>query len=278
MFEYGKEFFTNGAIISISVIILEFLITKIILTILRRVISQVAKKQGREKDMLYILIKKALSVIMYAIAVMLACQEIVPLRNIGKAILGVSGVLTVVVALGTQKMAENIVAGATIGAYQPFKKGDLINIPEKNITGFIEDLNLRHVVIRTYENSRVIIPNKIIDDAVVENKTSDGVVDNMNYYYFDIGYNSDHQKAANLVDTYLKRNDLVVKKESISVIIFALGESGVRMRAGFETANQGDAFKIKTDLNRYLLTAFKENDIEIPYNYINIINKNDLSS
>lgn len=277
MFEYGKEFFTNGAIISISVIILEFLITKIILTVLRRIISQVAKKQGREKDMLYILIKKGLSVVMYAIAVMLACQEIVPLRNIGKAILGVSGVLTVVVALGTQKMAENIVAGATIGAYQPFKKGDLINIPEKNITGFIEDLNLRHVVIRTYENSRLIVPNKIIDDAVVENRTSDGVINNMNYYYFDIGYKSDHQKAIDLIITYLKKNDLVVDKDNITVIIFALGESGVRMRAGFATANQGDAFAVKTDLNRFILVSFKQNGIEIPYHYLNIINKNDLS-
>ena len=272
MTEYGKEIFTNGIIISLTIIILEFIAAKVVLRIIRGLLNNLAKKQGREKDMLYILINKALSVVIYTVMLVLMCQEIIPLKNIGNALLGASGFFAVVLALGAQKISENIVAGVAIGAYEPFKKGDLINIPEKNITGFIEDLNLRHVVIRTYENTRVIIPNKIIDDAIVENRHNDKDMANMNFYYVGVAYGSDTDKAIKIVLDYLKKDALVLKKDLLSGLVFELKDSSITLRFGFYTKDQGDGFTVKCALNDFVLKAYKEANIEIPYNYLNVIN------
>ena len=137
---------------------------------------------------------------------------------------------------------------------------------------FIEDLNLRHVVIRTYENTRVIIPNKIIDDAIVENRHNDKDMANMNFYYVGVAYGSDTDKAIKIVLDYLKKDALVLKKDLLSGLVFELKDSSIILRFGFYTKDQGDGFTVKCALNDFVLKAYKEANIEIPYNYLNVIN------
>jgi small-conductance mechanosensitive channel len=39
--------------------------------------------------------------------------------------------------------------------------GDMITLPEKNITGTVQEITFRHTVLQTIENTEMIIPNSL---------------------------------------------------------------------------------------------------------------------
>ena len=273
VFEFGEGIFANGLIISLGIIFVVYLVARFILRIIINLINKYAKSKGRDNDMVFILFKKIVSFAIYTIVVIVIFYEIIPLRNLGTAILGLSGVATVVVALGTQEFAGNFVSGIVLSAYEPFQKGDLINLVDKGLVGTIEDLNFRHCTIRTPDNSVIIVPNKVLNEAIVENRGSAKSEPYYNSYIYGIGYDSDYKKAKELIYNYLNQHKLVLRKEDIMVLVSNLADSSIEIKVRVYTLTPAYGAILKAQLNEYILDSFKEANIEIPYQYINIINK-----
>lgn len=273
IFEFGKEIFANGLIISLCIILLVYLIARFILRILVNLIDRYAKGKGRDNDMVFILFKKIVSFAVYTIVVIVLFYEIIPLRNLGTAILGLSGVATVVVALGTQEFAGNFVSGIVLSIYEPFQKGDLINLVDKGLVGTIEDLNFRHCTIRTPDNSVIVVPNKLLNEAIVENRGSTKSEPYYNNFIYGIGYDSDYKKAKELIYDYLYQHELVLNKDKIVVMISNLANSSIEIKVRAYTLTPADGAALKAQLNEYILESFKEANIEIPYQYLNVVNK-----
>ena len=73
------------------------------------------------------------------------------------------------IGFALQSSLKNIIAGTLLSYSKTFQIGDRIRILSKNITGYIEDITLRHTVVRTFTNERVIIPNSVLADEIVVN-------------------------------------------------------------------------------------------------------------
>ena len=177
------------------------------------------------------------------------------------------------IALATQEFAGNLVSGAVISAYQPFKVGDLIRLPEKDITGTIEDMNFRHVLIRTLDNSVLLIPNRAINEAIVENRAGGEEGPLRNIFIYDIAYHSDFKLARKIILDYLNKSEYVVKDKEISVSVMELAGSSIKLRVVCYSSTAGRGFDLKMALNEYVLEEFEKNGIEIPYQYLNVIAK-----
>ena len=91
-----------------------------------------------------------------------------------------------------------MVSGMFLSFFRPFKIGDRINLMEKNIAGIVEDISLRHTVIRTFENNRVIVPNSVVNMEILENANfeEDKVC---RFLDISVGYNSDIEKAMDII-------------------------------------------------------------------------------
>ena len=81
-----------------------------------------------------------------------------------------AGILAVVIGFAAQKAFSNIISGIFIVTFKPFRVGDLIK-RGKPACGTVEDITLRHTVIVTFENRRLIIPNSMISDEVIVNSS-----------------------------------------------------------------------------------------------------------
>ena len=77
--------------------------------------------------------------------------------DITKILAASTGIVTLALGLAAQDAVGNFVNGMMIAMFKPFKIGDLIRIDSENIIGTVVDISLRHTIIQTYENTRVII-------------------------------------------------------------------------------------------------------------------------
>ena len=87
----------------------------------------------------------------------------------GIAALGVGGLA---LALGAQKLIENLVASITILADQPVRVGEFCRIGDT--TGTVEELGIRSTRIRTSDQTLVVIPNSDFAAKPIENYSRRG--------------------------------------------------------------------------------------------------------
>ncbi len=87
-------------------------------------------------------------------------------------LLGALGIGGLALAFAAQTILENLFASVLLQSRRPFRPGDQIATNE--IEGVVEDVNLRTVVLRTYEGERVLVPCSQVLNAPITNFTVKG--------------------------------------------------------------------------------------------------------
>lgn len=88
-------------------------------------------------------------------------------RQFGLALLASAGVLGVVLGIAAQRVVSNLFAGFVMALTQPVKSGDAILFQDE--FGWIEEIDLTYLVIRTWDQRRLIVPIAYLLDNPVEN-------------------------------------------------------------------------------------------------------------
>ena len=84
-------------------------------------------------------------------------------------ILAFGGVGGIAVGFAAKDMLANFFGGMTIYLDKPFKVGDWIRSPEKEIEGTVERIGWRSTRIRTFDQRPLYVPNSVFTNIVVEN-------------------------------------------------------------------------------------------------------------
>jgi len=202
------------------------------------------------------------------------------LRKYGEKIFVGAGLATIAVGFASQAALSNIVGGIFIVLFRPFRVFDIITVNEH--TGVVEDITLRHTVIRNFENKRIVIPNSVISSETILNSSiSDQKI--CNFLEISISFESDVLRAFEIIreealahpncidnrtDEMKEAGDPIVKVRIIQWL-----DSGLLIRANIWSEDPILGFELKCDLHRILLERFRKEDIEIPYPHRVILNK-----
>ena len=204
-------------------------------------------------------------------------------EQFGLTLAASSSLLVVVLGFAAQEALSNILNGIMISVLRPFEIGDRVHIVSKDITGEVEDITIRHTVIKTVTNTRLIIPNSVINKEILENSN---YTDSRNGNFLDvlITYESNIQKAIELMSREIELHPLVIDmrgdleksldKPPVSIFVPSLDTHGVLLRATVWANTVGDNFKACSDLRLRIKEVFEENDIDIAYPHLTIVNKN----
>lgn len=204
------------------------------------------------------------------------------LKHVATTLITGAGILAVIVGFASQAALSNIVSGIFIVIFKPYRINDIITVQDK-LSGVVEDISLRHTVIRNFENRRIVIPNSVISNEVVVNAN---IVDDKicKWVDFGISYTSDIDLARKIVqeEASAHPNFLDVRSEedkangapAIPVRVIRLGEYSIDMRAWVWAANQGNAFMMGCDLLESIKKRFDREGVEIPFPYRNLIIRN----
>ncbi|MDP9072493.1 MAG: mechanosensitive ion channel family protein [Actinomycetota bacterium] len=84
-------------------------------------------------------------------------------------LLGALGIGGIALAFALRDILENLLAGILLQARRPFRRGDQITTNDHE--GTVEDVNLRVVVLHTFDGERVYVPNRSVLREPIVNHT-----------------------------------------------------------------------------------------------------------
>lgn len=229
----------------------------------------------------YLFAKKIFTAVIYIVGLSFALVQIPEMKIVGHSLLAGAGILSLVAGLASQQALSNIMSGFLIVMFKPFKLNDRITF-SGTYTGTVEEINLRQVVIRDFENNRVIVPNSVISTQVIVNANlTETKVCKM--IEIGIGYGSDIGKALKIMEEEVIKHPLHVDNrteedklnnvpEVISRVV-ALGNSSVTLKAWAYSDTSSNGFVMYCDLLKNIKERYDKENIEIPFNYQNVIIK-----
>ena len=268
--------------ISIAIIMI---VTAIIAAIVARLFNVTIKKAKMNNDAQVIslmFMKRAIVALVYFLGVGLSISLIPPLKALASSMFASAGILAVVVGFASQQALANVVGGIFIVIFKPYRINDRISL-KSDLVGIVEDINLRHTVIRNYNNQRIIIPNSVISNEILINSNYN---DDLICKWIDIGisYDSDIDLARKIIqEEALKHPDLLDNRspeektagaEIVPVRLVSMGDSSINLRAYAWARDPMSAFRMSTDLLESVKKRFDREGIEIPFPYRTIVYKN----
>jgi small conductance mechanosensitive channel len=229
----------------------------------------------------YKFLRHTLVALVYIVGIGLAIFQVPELRTVASSMLTGAGILAVVVGFASQHALSNIVSGVFIVVFKPFRVNDRLKIRE-NLTGVVEDITLRHTVLRDAENKRIIIPNAVMGNEIIINSdyTDDKIIKTID---MSVSYQSDLQRAKAIMRAEIERHpmqcdprsaeQMAAGEEPIPVRVTALGEYAINLRGWACAKNAPDAFVMGCDLLESMKDAFGKEGFIIPYPHRTIVHQ-----
>lgn len=283
MIQSVKELFQNELFTHAFIILLTIVFAGIASKFLKVILANSIKASSKflnVDETNYKFLKNAINFIVVIIASIIIFYSIPVLRDIGLTLLASAGIFAAILGLASQQAFSNIISGIFIVIFKPFRVGDIIKVKED--AGMIEDITLRHTIIRNFENRRLIIPNSIISSETILNSTiSDPKI--CNFFEFGISYDSDMDKAISIVrDEAMKhknfmdnrtKEDIESNQHPVMIRVLGYGESSINIRAYIWTNSSLEGFALKCDLYYNVKKRFDKEGVEIPFPYRTIVFK-----
>lgn len=285
MFEYILEltdsFFQSGIIVFGISFVIVFALAILLAKLNRKFFKRLVIKQKMDETSARF-VRRVIKALIYSFAVFTLIIQINPLRSLSISLLASSGIAVLILGFAAQETFSNLISGFFISIFRPFSVGDYIIVSSINVTGRVEDLNLRHTIVRTFENNRIIVPNSQMNKAVIENRDMIEKKVN-NYLLMSISYDSDIDKArAIMIEEVSKHPSLFDNRTQaeideqvplLRVLLTNLNESSVDLRISFWTQDAFSGFFMLTDLRESIKKRFDAEGIEIPYPHRTIVMK-----
>ena len=201
--------------------------------------------------------------------------------NFGKVLFQGTAIIGAIIGLAAQPVISDLCCGIMISISKPFEIGDRIEL-QSGIAGIVKDITIRHVVLQGIGTTDIIIPNSVINSMPVTNLSHGSGIRSV-FMKFNIAYGSDVEKAASLVSKALVDSSYSIPAHPAGsgidyspVYFLEFGESALVLGTTVYYDPATGLADLKNDINLKVNRAFKEAQIEIPYNYLNVVMKDDM--
>ena len=201
---------------SVLILFLAVVLVRVLTLYTRRLL-----KDRVDKDQIGIITK----LISYAI-VFLALISILPLLGIplrGLALTG--GIVGIILGFASQTVVSNFISGLFLIIEKPVKIGDQVEID--GIKGFVEDVHIISMTLRTYEGIFVRIPNQTVFTTKLTNFTGNTV--RRFEYTVGIRYSDDATQAIKLVKELIDSYTFALVEPAPQVFVDNLGDNSVNI-------------------------------------------------
>ena len=202
----------------------------------------------------------AMKVIIVTVGIITLLSQYDAFKDVLKSLLTNSAILVAVVGFTLQNSIKNVIAGTLLLSADTFKVGDRIRIPKEDISGEIEELTLRHAKIKLATSERAIVPNYLLNDAVVINNNLDN--DETCYaLVIPVPINSDIRRAKEIVENVVDAHPDILKNRDSSVILTNYQLTSIEIHAMIWTKNIEDSFRVLSELRLEIAKEFLEKGI-----------------
>lgn len=237
----------------------------------RWVIGRLERKMD-ETVVRYILRFK--NVVIFLVAGFFYASFVPGLRALLGTMMAGAGITALVVGFAAKSTLANLVSGLSLAVYRPFRIGDVVSV--ENEYGTVEDITLRHTVVRTWQYKRLIIPNERMDSITLINYS---IIDPRILCTIEMGvsYDTDLDLARRLIVEEAKKcphRDEGAEEPWVRVI--SHGDFSIGLRLYVWTPNVDSSWLARFWLLEYVKKRFDREGVEIPFPYRTLVYKKDL--
>ena len=269
------EKYLDKFIAVIFIIAIVVLINKIVDRVIDKTINRRRKKNVTT---LLLFIKRIKKLVLYSIAVLMILSQFEVFNTFSTTLLSGLGIGSVVLGLAAQESLKNFFGSLALVVGSAYEVGDFIECVDKNVSGTVEDITMRHTIIRTINNRRVIIPNSQMNSYTIENFNY-GDNENVKLVDFSIAYEADIDKSIDIIKREMKKMYAPNPKgknkdaEFPKVRVASWNDSSISLRAWVWGKDNGDVYENVYRLNYVVKKEFDKEGIEIPYPRIVTLNR-----
>lgn len=254
-----------------------------IIVVVNRVLDElinrtIRRKRKKNVTTLLMFIKRIKKLILYSLMVLLCLEQFDAFHKFSITVLSGLGIGSVVLGLAAQESMKNFFGSLALVIGDAYEVGDFIECSMQGVSGTVEDITMRHTIIRTINNRRVIIPNCQMNSYIIENfNYKDN--ENVKLVDYSISYESDIDKAISIIKDEMKKLYRPSKKginkdvEFPKVRVASWNDSSISLRAWVWGKDNNDVYDNMYKLNYVIKKRFDEENIEIPYPHVVVTKK-----
>jgi small conductance mechanosensitive channel len=188
---------------------------------------------------------------------------VLELDKVLTSILAGAGVIGLAVGLALQGTLSNTFGGLLLSFMPNIKINDFIQ--NGDASGFVEEITLRNIVIKTPQNYTVVIPNSNFVDGSFTNYSLDerGRV----FVNCGVGYESNLQEVEDLTVKVIRENFEQKGSEEVEFFYTEFGDSSINFMVRFWTnvINIKDEHAARHKAVKLIKQQFNAKDINIPF-------------
>lgn len=274
---------TQTIITVVIIIVAAIILTRVIRWLIDKSFVTASDKLNLDKTR-YRFFKNAVSLIVWIIAIGAIVSLVPKLKSLAYTLFAGAGILVAIIGFAAQQAFSNIVSGIFIVMFKPFRVGDKIKVGTFEY-GIVEDITLRHTIINSFENKRIVVPNSVMGSETIVNDN----INDLNICQFitiGISYDSDVDIATKIIQEEASKHPYSIdnrteeeKQEGKDVVVVRLasfGDFSVNLRALVWTNDPLKVYEMTSDINKAIKKRFDAEGVEIPFPYRTIVNKKDL--
>ena len=254
-----------------------------IIVVVNRVLDElinrtIRRKRKKNVTTLLMFIKRIKKLILYSLMVLLCLEQFDAFHKFSITVLSGLGIGSVVLGLAAQESMKNFFGSLALVIGDAYEVGDFIECSMQGVSVTVEDITMRHTIIRTINNRRVIIPNCQMNSYIIENfNYKDN--ENVKLVDYSISYEADIDKAISILKDEMKKLYKPSKKginkdvEFPKVRVASWNDSSISLRAWVWGKDNSDVYDNMYKLNYVIKKRFDEENIEIPYPHVVVTKK-----
>ncbi|MCW8107029.1 mechanosensitive ion channel [Alteromonas ponticola] len=242
--------------INIAMAILIFVIGRIIVSIVMRMVTKLMAR-SKYDQMLIDFLESIISAILMLFVIVASLDQLGVDTTSLVAILGAAGLA---IGLSLQDSLKNFAAGVMLLVFKPFKAGDFVEVA--GTSGSVNKIGIFTSTLTTPDNKEIIIPNgKIYGDNITNYSAKHTRRVDM---VFGIGYDDDLLKAKQILEEIVKQDERVLAEPAPLIAVSELGDSSVNFNVR-PWVNTADVWPVKYAITEAVKLRFDEEGISIPY-------------
>lgn len=244
-------------ILAIIVLILGVILAKILLKVISKGMAK-SKADVTATGFVHSLVKISLYIVVFSIVLTILG---IPATSIF-AVIGTAGVA---IGLALQNSLSHIAGGFIIIFNKPFKVGDYIE--SSTVSGVVKRIDIYYTVVTTIDNKVIYVPNGSLSDATVVNFSANDL--RIVEYKFSISYDSDYDKAVDLIKQVINENKLILNDKEPLVRMCDHAESAITILTRVWTKAE-NYWEVYYSLLEEVYKTFGNAGINIPFNQLDV--------
>lgn len=266
--------FLGALVLAVLVFIVAWIAAVITTRMIQRPRWVIGRLERRVDQTVIRYILRIKNLVIFILAGMFYASLVPGLRAlVGTAMAG-AGITALVIGFAAKSTLANLISGLSLAVYRPFRIGDIVTIEDEY--GTVEDITLRHTIVRTWEYKRLIIPNEKIDSISLINYS---IIDPRILCRIEMGvsYDTDIDLTRRLVlDEAMKCPYRDTAADEPWMRVISHGDFSIGIRLYVWVKNVDDSWLTKFWLLENIKKRFDREGVEIPFPYRTLVYKKDL--